>query len=47
MPPQSRNETMLRPIGRVGSMSDMSVGSEGDTPTSAREYKVRKSSLIG
>lgn len=50
MPPRVRNENMVdtaRPIGRIGSMSDMSVGSEADTPRNAREYKVRKSSLIG
>ena len=52
MPPQQRNETVVdtRPISRVTSMSEMSVqstASEGETPKSAREYRVRKSSLIG
>ena len=50
MSPQQRNENVVetqRPIGRVASFSDMSLGSEADMPLNAREYKVRKSSLIG
>jgi len=54
MPPQNRNETGMeveRPIHRIISRGELSVGSEGNesvsTPRSAKEYKVRKSSLIG
>ena len=63
MPPQNRNENggvehggleVERPIHRIVSRGDMSIGSEGNdstsnltSPRNATEYKVRKSSLIG
>jgi predicted naringenin-chalcone synthase len=48
MAPQQTNENVVqRPIPRVASSSDFSVGSEADNPSNARDYKVRKSSLIG
>lgn len=57
MPPQNRNEggdmEVERPIHRIISRGDLSVASEGNestgpsTPRSAKEYCVRKSSLIG
>jgi hypothetical protein len=59
MPPQNRNETgdleVERPIHRIVSRGELSVASEGNdsanggpsTPRSAKEYRVRKSSLIG
>jgi hypothetical protein len=48
MAPQQSNEPVARPIGRVASdMSLGSLGSEAYNPVNAKEYKVRKSSLIG
>jgi hypothetical protein len=47
MPPQQLDNAQenQQPMRRVGSESDMSEA--GDAPRNAREYKVRKSSLIG
>jgi hypothetical protein len=56
MPPQNRNENGMeveRPIHRIVSRGELSVGSDGNedsslnTPRSAKEYNVRRSSLIG
>ena len=52
MPPQQRNENVVdtqqvstTPMRRITSESEMSEA--GDSPRGAREYRVRKSSLIG
>lgn len=54
MPPQQRNDEdnlRMRRVVSTGELSNASLGSTGSdaygTPRNAREYRVRKSKLIG